>query len=189
MKARKVKGLEPEGPLAENARRIVEVRLGELLELGEKALDPADEKALHDTRIAAKRLRYVLEMHTPVFGKAAAKAAKEARKLQDLLGEIHDCDEMLPVVRRQVERMRAEDAAAVRARAGARAKDLDPALVREAPHRAHYRGLEVLDVYTRSRREVLYARFLREWRRLEREDYAGFVEEAVGTLASTPGEG
>src|SRR5205807_1070135 len=83
---------------------------------------------LHDTRIAAKRLRYVLEMHTPVFGQQAARAAKEARKLQDLLGAIHDCDELLPIVRGHVRRMRAEDAAAVRARAGARAKELDPRL-------------------------------------------------------------
>ena len=180
MKARKVKGLDPDGPLEENASRIVRVRLGELLDLGQKALDPADEKALHDTRIAAKRLRYVLEMHTPMFGKPAARAAKEARKLQDLLGEIHDCDELLPVVRTRVGRMRAEDAAAVRAKAGGRAADLDPGLLREAPHRSHYRGLEVLDVYTQARREVLYARFLREWRRLEREDYESAVDKAVG---------
>jgi hypothetical protein len=180
MKARKVKGLDPDGPLAENARRIVQVRVGELLKLGQKALDPADEKSLHDTRIAAKRLRYVLEMHTPVFGKPAARAAKEARKLQDLLGEIHDCDELLPVVRTHVGRMRLEDAAAVRAKAGGRANDLDPELLREAPHRTRYRGLEVLDVYTRARRDVLYARFLREWRRLERQDYEAQVEEAVG---------
>jgi len=180
VKARKVKGLDPQATVEANAQRIVSVRVGELVGLGDKALDPSDEKALHDTRIAAKRLRYVLEMHTPVFGEPAARAAKQARKLQDLLGEIHDCDELLPVIRRHVERMRTEDAATVRARAGGLANDLDPELLREAPHRAHYRGLEVLDVYTRTRREVLYARFLREWRRLEREDYKSSVEEVVG---------
>ena len=185
MKARKVKGLDPAGSVAENAACIVKVRVAELVGLGEQALDPADGKALHDTRIAAKRLRYVLEMHTPVFGKPAARAAKVARKLQDLLGEIHDCDELLPVVRSHVGRMRTEDAATVRARAGGRAGDLDVALLREAPHRRHYRGLEVLDVYIQARREVLYARFLREWRRLEREGYKSLVEEAVGAVASS----
>jgi len=184
VKARKVKGLDPSGSLEENARRIVRVRLEEVLALGEKALDPSDEKALHDTRIAAKRLRYVLEMHVPVFGEPAGAAAKEARRLQDLLGEIHDCDELLPRVRAHVISMRTEDVAAVRARAGGEAKDLDPALMREAPHRTHYRGLETLDVHTQSRREVLYARFLREWRRLERESYESQVLEAVGAVAS-----
>jgi hypothetical protein len=81
--------------------------------------------------------------------------------------------------------MRTEDAAAVRARADAEAKDLDPELVRDAPHRSHYRGLETLDVYTQARREVLYARFLREWRRLEQDDYKSQTLEAVGAVAST----
>jgi CHAD domain-containing protein len=180
MKARKVPGLDCAGTLAENAQRIVSVRADELMELGEQALDPDDEKALHDARIAAKRLRYVLEMHTPVFGGPAAKAAKEARKLQDLLGEIHDCDELLPVVRTHVNRLRAEDSGAVRGRAGTRSNELDARLARRAPHRTHYRGLETLYVYTRARREVLYARFLREWRRLQREGFRDRVEEAMG---------
>ena len=183
MKARKVKGLDPQGSLADNARRIVAVRVRELMELGEQALDPADEKALHDTRIAAKRLRYVLEMHEPVFGEAAARAAKEARKLQDLLGEIHDCDELLPVVRGHLGRMRSEDVAAVRAAAGDGAEDVDPGLLRTAPHRTQYRGLDVLDAYIRARRDVLYARFLREWRRLERDAFESTVREAVGAIA------
>ena len=47
-------------------------------------------------RIAAKRLRYVLEVAGPCFG-AEAKAARDAAKqLQGVLGEIHDCDVMLP---------------------------------------------------------------------------------------------
>jgi len=180
MRARAVKGLDCAGPLDENARRIVSVRVDELVGLARKALDPAEVKALHDARIAAKRLRYVLEMHASVFGEQAEHAAKEARNLQDLLGEIHDCDELLPVVRAHVRRMRAEDAAAVRAKVGPRANELNPRLVRKAPHRTHYRGLESLHTHTRARREVLFGRFLREWRRLERVGFQDRVEEAVG---------
>lgn len=100
MKARKVKGLDHDATLAENAQRIVAVRLKELCSFSPQALDPAEAEALHDMRIAAKRLRYVLELTKPALGPSAPGGARTAKKLQDLLGRIHDCDEMLPRVRR-----------------------------------------------------------------------------------------
>ena len=99
MKARKVKGLDPDGTLDDNAERIVAVRLAELRSFGPRALDPEEVEALHDMRIAAKRLRYVLELAKPALGPSAAGGARTAKKLQDLLGRIHDCDVMLPRAR------------------------------------------------------------------------------------------
>lgn len=96
MKARKVQGLEPEEPLRPNAARIVRTRLDELRALTEPALDPGAGEAQHDLRIAAKRLRYVLEITGACFGEEAKAARRAARDLQGVLGEIHDCDVMLP---------------------------------------------------------------------------------------------
>jgi hypothetical protein len=163
VKAHKVKGLDPGGPLHENAARIIDVRAREVHSFSPAVLDPGNVEALHDMRIAAKRLRYVLELTTPVFGEPAAKAAKRAKRLQDLLGEIHDCDETVPRVERHIARLRLEDAATLREGAGEGAPDLDPEAAREAPNRLRYRGLEALVAYLRARREVLYAHFLREW--------------------------
>ena len=115
VKARKVKRLDPGGPLAENVRRIIDVRAREVrMSFSPAVLDPREVEALHDMRIAAKRLRYVLELIAPVFGEPAARGAKRAKKLQDVLGEIHDCDETVPRVERHIERLRLEDAAALR---------------------------------------------------------------------------
>ena len=61
MKARKVKGLDPFGTLADNAQRLAHVRLDELCAFVPDALDPEAVEELHAMRIAAKRLRYVLE--------------------------------------------------------------------------------------------------------------------------------
>jgi len=182
MKARKVKKLDPEGPLADNVRRIVDVRAAEVMSFSPAVLDPSEVEALHDMRIAAKRLRYVLELVAPLYGDAAAEGAKRAKKLQDLLGEIHDCDESIPRVERHITHMRLEDAAALRDAAKPGASDLDPAVARVAPHRLHYRGLEALLAYTRARRDVLYARFLREWEQLEQDDFSAQLRAALVTV-------
>lgn len=96
MKARKVRGLDPAAPLRPNAARIVATRLEEMLALAGPALDPGAAEAQHDLRIAAKRLRYVLEIVEPCFGAEAKRARKAAKELQGVLGELHDCDVMLP---------------------------------------------------------------------------------------------
>jgi CHAD domain-containing protein len=98
VKARPVRGLDPAGTLADNAERIVRTRLDELCAFMPRAADPAEVTALHDMRIAAKRLRYVLEITHPCFGAYAQDAVKLCKDLQDLLGEIHDCDVQVPEV-------------------------------------------------------------------------------------------
>jgi CHAD domain-containing protein len=98
VKARAVEGLDPAAPLRPNAERIVRTRLDELRALAPPALEPAASRAQHDLRIAAKRLRYVLEITSPCFGPEAKAARDAAKQLQSVLGEIHDCDVMLPQV-------------------------------------------------------------------------------------------
>jgi len=67
-----------------------------LRSIAEGALDPGAAAVQHDMRIAAKRLRYVLEITGTCFGAEALAARQAARELQAVLGEIHDCDVMLP---------------------------------------------------------------------------------------------
>ena len=183
MKARKVRKLDPEMPLADAAERILRVRVDELYSFTPRALDPSEQRALHDMRIAAKRLRYLLELTAPCFGAYAATGAKRAKQLQDLLGEIHDCVVMLPLVRDHLEALRAADAAELRRMAGD-ADDLDPSLAARAPHRRAYRGLETLAVHLEARRELLFARFLERWRALQRQGFRARLEHALGERPS-----
>ena len=56
---------------------------------------PEDQERHHAMRIAAKRLRYTLELARPAYpgdGGELTEAAEAAKRLQSLLGEIHDCD-------------------------------------------------------------------------------------------------
>jgi CHAD domain len=178
VKARKVKRTDPVGPLADNAARIVRVRLREMRSFAPRALEPEHTKAQHDMRIAAKRLRYVLELTEFCFGKPAVTARRRARDLQELLGELHDCDVMLPRVQSHLSDLREADAAAVRGRAG-NASELDPRLAARAPHRTAYRGLEILAVHLEARRRLLFDRFREFWAEQERAHTWGKLERAV----------
>ncbi len=61
-------------PLRPNAARIVRRRLDELRGFADEALAPDAGAAQHDMRIAAKRLRYVLEIVGPCIGEEATRA-------------------------------------------------------------------------------------------------------------------
>jgi CHAD domain-containing protein len=167
VKARRVKKLDPRESLSENAARIVKVRLDEMRSLAPKALKPDRVKQQHNMRIAAKRLRYVLEATEFCFGRTGEVARRRARDLQEILGELHDCDVMIPRVEDHLAELRAADAEAVRRRAGD-ADDLHPALAARAPHRTSYRGLETLMVYLQARRRLLFDRFREFWAEQER---------------------
>jgi CHAD domain-containing protein len=135
VKARKVSGLDPAMPFAEAAQRIIAVRSQEILDLGAKAQDPAKVKALHDLRIAAKRLRYVLELTGP------EATVRQLKRLQDQLGEVHDCDVHLPEIR---------------------------TLARSSPE-SEARGLRSVAVALACRRAECFERFHQGWPALEQE--------------------
>ncbi len=179
MKARRVKGLDPDGAFADDARRIIRVRVDELYALAPKALDVTRPRKLHDLRIAAKRLRYVLEIARPALGRGASDGVRTAKSLQTLLGEIHDCDEMLARIRAHAERLRAEDREYLTSSAGRNARDLKPELAGTTPGAERHRGLETLATHLAARREVLFARFEREWVRLEARDFRGTLLAAI----------
>lgn len=62
-----------------------------------------DKEALHELRIAAKRLRYSLEFFADCLGQRLNSSLKNLRALQELLGDIHDCDVMAEfLIRRRV---------------------------------------------------------------------------------------
>jgi hypothetical protein len=183
MRARRVKGLDPAASMADNAERIVRTRLDELYSFTPKALNPKRVKALHDMRIAAKRLRYVLEITSFCFGPYASTATKRARELQDLLGEIHDCDELLPRVR-AVQRELRDGAVDGLLELVADADDLDPALGARVRHADAYGGLEVLAVWLEARRTLLFERFLDRWKTLQRQAFRERLERALDDRAA-----
>jgi CHAD domain-containing protein len=146
--------------LDDAAARIVQARLDELFAFMPRAADPSEVEHLHDMRIAAKRLRYVLELTDFCFGPYAVKAAKRTRQLQEVIGEIHDLDVTLP----RVTALRAEIA------------DDDPAAA----------GLEAIAQRMRTRRVSLHEAFLGLWLKIQREGLRARLEFALTERPEPP---
>ena len=76
-------------PLA--ALRIVK-RLSALLSYDPWVLHPEAVAEHHATRIAAKKLRYTMEIYGSVYRNSLKKPLARVKKIQEILGDIHDCD-------------------------------------------------------------------------------------------------
>ena len=98
-----MKNLDPRSALADNAQRLVGVRLEELCAFVPAVLDPRAVTELHDMRIAAKRLRYVLEALKPITGAPGRRLARQLARLQDVLGRFNDAMVAAGAVRAYVE--------------------------------------------------------------------------------------
>ncbi len=80
------------GATPESAARAILPAMAEAhFRAGEKACrDKASMDELHKFRIAAKNLRYTLDMFAPLYGEALQPLVERLKEAQDLLGEIHD---------------------------------------------------------------------------------------------------
>lgn len=141
---------------------LVAKRLGRLRATAPESLAGEHEKAQRRMGVAAERLRYALELTGDALGSQAHTARRAARGLQEVLGEIRDCDISIPPARQAIGELESEDVATVLERARGN-RDLDPVLVQAAPNRAAYRGIELGIVHLMARRRMLHERFKRLW--------------------------
>src|SRR5437870_12536186 len=98
-KAKPITGLDPRAPTGKNARVIARVRLEEMYNWERYVDNPFNIRELHDLRIAVKRLRYTLEIFEEVLPEASKSIVKELTQIQDELGELHDSDVMIALLR------------------------------------------------------------------------------------------
>lgn len=70
----------------------ISARVAEMLGYSIYINDPARLTELHEMRIAAKHLRYSMEAFEPLHEKSLKKPIKIVKTIQEMLGDIHDCD-------------------------------------------------------------------------------------------------
>jgi len=124
--------------LRTEAIEVVAARLADLRAFEQYVERPECVAELHAMRIAAKHLRYTLEVYEPLYSRGLKTHIRWARSVQDVLGALHDCDVWLSELPQRASPSRSGALEAGRA-----------ALLAD-------RG---------AKRRELYAQFVTEWRR------------------------
>lgn len=185
MRARDVHGLECGATFAETARAVLAARLDELAQIRTTIAGADQSEDLHDLRIAAKRLRYSLEMFDVCFPSNAARGwANTVRDLQDVLGRIHDLDVLTTLLTdrlRDVDDREREHVIGIlrSSRDGPERESLLRAAIYDGAQQESRAGLYRVVGLKLDERRRRYGEFIELWSRWEREDVLGQVRRMI----------
>lgn len=192
-KARPVKGINCKTSVASNARKIIDVRLDELLSWSPYVDDPRFVEELHNLRIAAKRLRYTLELFRFAFPNDLVSLIDEVKEIQEHIGNMHDADVM-------IERMQ-ETIGTDSVNRRVRLTEIAMAVERGTTAQRHQRIRSAMSSRTTPRDELAfytliafraddradaYQRFVFAWKRMEESEFPNRLRRLVGLILETP---
>lgn len=136
--------------LFQTAYSQIQTRLDEFLFFEVFIFDPERINELHQMRIAAKHLRYALEIFSDFYSSKTDFALDIARKTQQILGEIHDADVWSMYLPRFLNREQAR---------------VNHFYGYISPFNRLKPGIEFLLENRKTERERLYNQFLQEWKK------------------------
>lgn len=110
--------------------------------------DPEKVKELHEMRIAAKSLRYTVEVFAPIYRSRLKQPYSAIKESQELLGTIHDMDVWAEFIPTFIE----QESEKTRAFYG-----------KTTPLNFILPGLNFFEDHVRSKREETYVKFLQNW--------------------------
>ncbi|HZO71046.1 MAG TPA: CHAD domain-containing protein [Ktedonobacteraceae bacterium] len=191
-KAKPIGKLNAQAPTGVNARTIARTRLEEMYSWEAYVDNPYRVRELHNLRIAAKRLRYTLEIFQAVLPEVVAPIIKEVEQLQEELGALHDSDVLIALLRLCLgsqDSGTGYEQALMKAthRKGKGRFALNPALVAylvdpsAAPSSEQRRGLEQLLLSSEHCREEQYSAFLRHWSQLQSRNFRQEILDLLHT--------
>ena len=151
-------------PFLAMASYTIDLRLYEMQAFVPYLATPDHVTELHEMRIAAKRLRYTLEIFAAPFAEQTAFAENytfaltQVKAVQEALGNLHDADVLVPRLARfaahQITTAYTKDEASV------------------GVHRVDLAGIEGLVALCRAiaaERDAVYRQLVKDWRKVEQE--------------------
>lgn len=131
----------------------IESRLEALLAYNAWVSHPEAVAEHHATRIAAKKLRYTMEVFGPIYRLGLNKPIARVKRIQEILGDLHDCDVWIDHIARIL----------LRERSLLRTENEE-----KRPDTATLASLKLLLVEREHERTVMYRTFARFWESQER---------------------
>lgn len=147
-------------------------RLNEFLAYEVYIRRPEYKEELHAMRIAAKRLRYTMEIFSRLYPDELKVPLQAARKTQQLIGEIHDCDVWIDFLPQFYE---------------AEQKRMQKFYGHTRPLHRLLPGLEYFKTDRQQRRDHLYQQFLKNWHNWNQKEVWINLRETI-LLAIPTGE-
>lgn len=182
-KAKSLSYLDAQVPNRISASIILQTRLNELYSWEPYVNDPERVQELHNLRIAAKRLRYTLEMFANILPDEHTQLLKEAEQIQEELGALHDSDTMIALLQFCLEHYdnleRGEE------RSQDIPMDVQPALISHLtraetmPSKQQRQGLDQYRERLQRERQEQYQTFLQHWQKLQEQGYRQAIESLL----------
>ena len=165
-------GLDPRGPLETNVCRILATRVAEVYGWTPAVEDPSAGEELHALRISVKRLRYTLQIFEDVVGLPGKHVVERIKQLQQELGELHDIDVRIALIRSEIEAVTTEQTRLLSAELAETPPSQHAAMVSSAmrpPPDDPRRGLMALLARQHAARQTRLASFNEIWTHLNNE--------------------
>jgi CHAD domain-containing protein len=111
-----IRGLSPDDATRDAAAKIVWTLFDDMWRLRTGVLANRDSAAVHDMRVASRRLRTAMQTFQGCFsGKRATYHSRRVKKLADLLGEVRDRDVLLEELEHGINTLARRERAGVQA--------------------------------------------------------------------------
>jgi CHAD domain-containing protein len=141
----------------------ISARLAAFLDYEHFLSDPDAIFEHHAMRIAAKKLRYTMEVYGPVYRLELKKSLRRVKKVQEILGDVHDCDVWIDTLTEMI----------LKQRSSTYLKNA------QKPGSHTLSGLRLFLHDREKKRQLLYKRMVYYWNALKRENTWGELRQSL----------
>jgi CHAD domain-containing protein len=156
--------VDPKTPFRTVAPALLEERYREFYAFEPYVANAEAVTELHEMRIAAKWLRYTMELFAPAYADELKQPLAVVKRFQELLGDLHDADVRLDLLRESIE-----------GRLDARALGVLGLMLPEPVQESLVKLAEA----EQGVRDGCYRAFYKEWRKQERRGFAASARERI----------